>query len=94
MSEAQREHDVLNPPSDRCVRTQVRGPVAILQLNHPRADNALSTELMNQLADALDTADANDEVRAVVITDSDRLFCAGADIKEFTTLMSSRDHGP
>jgi len=90
MSEVQREHHAVNPLSDRCVTTNVRGPVAILELNRPRAHNALSTELMNQLADALNAADADDEVRAVVITGSDLVFCAGADIKELTTLMSSR----
>ncbi|MHB1500616.1 MAG: enoyl-CoA hydratase-related protein [Candidatus Dormibacteria bacterium] len=72
------------------VTSEVRGFVALLTLTRPQALNALSRDLMDQLADALAEADLNEGVRAVVITGSERAFCVGADIKELTGLMNAR----
>ena len=58
---------------------------AILRLNRPKVLNALSNELMEQLAQALETLDGNGVTRAVVLTGDDRAFAAGADIGEFAT---------
>ena len=58
------------------------GAVAIVTLNRPKALNALNSELLKELVDALETFDADDGVRAIVITGSERAFAAGADIKE------------
>jgi enoyl-CoA hydratase/carnithine racemase len=44
--------------------------------------NALNNALMDELTDALDQAEADPQVRAIVITGSDKAFAAGADIKE------------
>jgi methylglutaconyl-CoA hydratase len=44
--------------------------------------NALSTPLVRELSDALDAADADPEVRVVVLTNRGRVFCAGADLSE------------
>ena len=44
--------------------------------------NALSTRLLGELSEALDTADADPEVRVVVLTNRGRVFCAGADLSE------------
>jgi enoyl-CoA hydratase/carnithine racemase len=57
------------------------GHVALLRLNRPEARNALSPELMEQLAGELEQLDPDPEVRCVVIAGSDRVFAAGADIK-------------
>ncbi|MFN2252379.1 MAG: enoyl-CoA hydratase-related protein [Anaerolineae bacterium] len=57
-------------------------PIATVTLNRPEALNALSPELIAELVDALETLDADDEVRAIVLTGSDRAFAAGADIKQ------------
>jgi len=57
------------------------GHVALLQLNRPEARNALSPELMEQVAAALETFDPDPEVRCVVIAGSEKVFAAGADIK-------------
>ncbi len=54
--------------------------VAICRLNRPEARNALSPELMDELASALATLDTDDEVRCIVIAGSDEVFAAGADI--------------
>ena len=56
--------------------------VALIRLNRPEALNALNSQLLSELADALKAADANDKVRAIVLTGSEKAFAAGADIKE------------
>jgi enoyl-CoA hydratase len=58
------------------------GAVAVVTLNRPKALNALNTELLSELVTALEGFDADDSVRAIVLTGSDRAFAAGADIKE------------
>jgi enoyl-CoA hydratase len=63
-----------------------RGPVRILSLNRPDKLNALDTALTQALHDALLAADADDAVRAIVLTGRGRAFCAGADLAEFSTL--------
>lgn len=57
------------------------GHVALLRLNRPEARNALSPELMEQLASELERLDPDPEVRCIVIAGSDKVFAAGADIK-------------
>ena len=56
--------------------------VAILQLNRPKALNALSSPLFDQLNEELAKADADDTVRVIVVTGGEKVFAAGADIKE------------
>jgi enoyl-CoA hydratase/carnithine racemase len=57
------------------------GHVALLRLNRPEARNALSPEVMEQIAVALEAFDPDPDVRCVVITGSEKVFAAGADIK-------------
>jgi enoyl-CoA hydratase len=56
--------------------------VALIQLNRPKELNALNLELMLEIKEALLDLDANDAVRAIVMTGNDRAFAAGADIKQ------------
>ncbi|MEL6211590.1 MAG: enoyl-CoA hydratase-related protein, partial [Pseudomonadota bacterium] len=56
--------------------------VALIRLNRPSAMNALNSELMRELGEALTKADADDDVGAIVITGNEKAFAAGADIKE------------
>jgi enoyl-CoA hydratase/carnithine racemase len=58
------------------------GPVRVLTLNRPAARNALSRDLIKAAYVALTEADADDSVRAVVLTGADPAFCAGVDLKE------------
>jgi enoyl-CoA hydratase/carnithine racemase len=58
----------------------------VIRLNRPEALNALNTALMTELTEALDAAEADGEVRCVVLTGSDKAFAAGADIKEMAGL--------
>lgn len=59
--------------------------VLLLRLNRPEKRNALATDLLGEVADALDKAAADESVRAVVITGADKFFAAGADINELAT---------
>ena len=58
------------------------GYVGIVRLNRPKALNALNLEAMTELVDALEDFDNDDAIRCAVVTGSDRVFAAGADIKE------------
>src|SRR6476646_10902538 len=57
------------------------GLVALLRLNRPEARNALSPELMEEIAAELERLDPDPEVRCIVIAGSDEVFAAGADIR-------------
>ena len=57
-----------------------RDAVGIARLNRPEARNALSAELMEELAGLVEAWDADPEVRCIVIAGSDEVFAAGADI--------------
>ena len=55
--------------------------VAVLTLNRPAKMNAYTRTMMNEMIDALDRTDADDSVRAVIITGAgEKAFCAGADL--------------
>ncbi|KAF8637947.1 hypothetical protein AX16_010580 [Volvariella volvacea WC 439] len=56
--------------------------VTLITLNRPKALNALSSPLFAELNKALEEADADQSVGAIVITGSEKAFAAGADIKE------------
>jgi len=59
--------------------------IGIVTLNRPKELNALRTELVAELANAVETFDRDDEIRCIVITGAgDRAFAAGADIKEMS----------
>jgi enoyl-CoA hydratase/carnithine racemase len=58
--------------------------VTLIRLNRPEALNALNSQLLSELAAALDAAEADEAVRCLVLTGSERAFAAGADIKEMS----------
>lgn len=60
--------------------TAVDDGVMTITLNRPEKLNAFTGTMMNELIAAFDEADANDAVRAVVVTGAGRAFCAGADL--------------
>ncbi len=55
---------------------------AVIQINRPEVLNALNIELMKELVQALESLDANDTVRCIILTGNEKAFAAGADIKE------------
>jgi enoyl-CoA hydratase/carnithine racemase len=58
----------------------VADSVATLTLNRPDRLNAVNTQVIQELVAAFDRADADDGVRAVIVTGAGRAFCAGADL--------------
>jgi enoyl-CoA hydratase/carnithine racemase len=72
---------VTEPP----VLGEKRDAVGIARLNRPEARNALSPDLMAELAGLVEAWDADPEVRCIVIAGSDDWFAAGADIKAMVT---------
>ncbi|MCS6879843.1 MAG: enoyl-CoA hydratase-related protein [Oscillochloridaceae bacterium] len=66
---------------EQLVLSTIEGHVATLTLNRPRVLNALSPELIDALTAALAQCEADDQIRAVVLTGGPRAFAAGADIK-------------
>lgn len=72
------------------------GAVATVKLNRPEALNALNSTMVREVVGALDALEADDSVRCVVLTGSDKAFCAGADVREMAKLsaaeISSSDH--
>ena len=62
------------------VLLDVEPPIATVTLNRPRVLNALSPELIAEVSDALGRLDADESVRAAVLTGGPKVFAAGADI--------------
>jgi enoyl-CoA hydratase len=63
------------------VRYEVDGPVAVLTMNRPGVANAQNTELIEALDAGFDRADADDDVRVVVLAGAGNHFSAGHDLK-------------
>jgi len=64
--------------------TEIKDDVELIRLNRPDALNALNSQLLCELADAVTKADRDPKVRVIVITGSEKAFAAGADIKEMS----------
>jgi enoyl-CoA hydratase/carnithine racemase len=65
------------------VRTDIRGPIAWLTLDRPDSLNALSRDMLADLARAVADVREADGVRCVVITGAGKAFCAGGDLHGF-----------
>lgn len=64
------------------IRYEVDDGILTLTLNRPDRLNAFNTTMMNEMIEAFDRADADDAVRAIIITGEGRGFCAGADLEK------------
>jgi len=62
------------------IRYEVADSVLTITLNRPDRLNAFTQTMMSELIEAFDAADADDDVRAVIVTGEGRGFCAGADL--------------
>ncbi len=63
------------------IRAEIEDRVLTITLNRPERLNAWTPTMMAELLDVFDRADADDDVRAVVVTGAGRGFCAGADLQ-------------
>ena len=64
------------------LRYEIEDNILTLTLNRPDKLNAFNGPMMNELIAAFDAADADDAVRAIIVTGAGRAFCAGADLSQ------------
>lgn len=62
------------------IKYEVQDNILTITLNRPDKLNAFTHTMMAELIDAFDKADADDDVRAIIVTGAGRAFCAGADL--------------
>lgn len=62
------------------VSVELRGAIALVTLNRPERLNALSAEVLGELAEQLEALNKDEAVRAIVLTGGPKVFAAGADI--------------
>jgi enoyl-CoA hydratase/carnithine racemase len=86
------------PPNTAAVsdilKTERRGPAAILTLNRPAARNSLSLDLIAALHQAIEREGAESAVAAIIICGAPPAFSAGHDLREMTEHRKDRDLGP
>jgi len=85
--------------ADPVVLYATQGAVAVITLNRPQALNSFTRQMHRELWAALDRAEADTQLRALVVTGAGRGFCAGADLAEFDFapgpgLVERADPGP
>jgi enoyl-CoA hydratase len=64
------------------VNPQVEKHIALIELHRPKELNALNRQLMIEVRDALRELDDDDNVRVIILTGGEKVFAAGADIKQ------------
>jgi enoyl-CoA hydratase/carnithine racemase len=74
------------------ITTEVTDRVLTVTLNRPDRLNAWTQTMFDELMAAFDRADADDEVRAVIVTGAGRAFCAGADLERGGETFARREH--
>jgi enoyl-CoA hydratase/carnithine racemase len=74
------EGHAMAAPTFETLTYEVEDGVALVTLNRPEKLNAFNTQMMKDLIAVFDTTDADDAVRAVIVTGAGRAFCAGADL--------------
>ena len=62
--------------------------IALIQLNRPKVLNAISTDLLKELVDAVFQLEDDKDVRVIIITGNDRAFAAGADLAQLAEASS------
>lgn len=72
--------------------TELNDHVLTITLNRPDRLNAWTQTMAAELHEAFDRADADDEVRAVIVTGAGRAFCAGADLERGGETFTKREH--
>jgi 2-(1,2-epoxy-1,2-dihydrophenyl)acetyl-CoA isomerase len=69
---------------NQSIQLHVTNKVAVITLNRPEVFNSFNREMALSLQSILDACEANDDVRAIVLTGNGKAFCAGQDLKEVT----------
>lgn len=72
------------------IQYQVAERILTLTLHRPDKLNAFTARMLSELLDAIDRADQDDEVRAIIVTGAGRAFCAGADLSSGSGTFDAR----
>jgi enoyl-CoA hydratase/carnithine racemase len=75
------------------IRYEVADSVLTITLNRPDRLNAFTPTMLAELLDVFDRAEADDDVRAVIVTGAGRGFCAGADLEAGGSTFDYRERG-
>jgi enoyl-CoA hydratase len=67
------------------INPQVEKFVALIELNRPKELNALNRQLMSEIRDCLKAFDEDEKIRAIILTGGEKVFAAGADIKQMAS---------
>jgi enoyl-CoA hydratase/carnithine racemase len=76
------------------IRYEAEGPILYITLNRPDKLNAFTGQMLEELVDAYGRADADDDVRVVIVTGAGRGFCAGADLSRGPTTFDHSADDP
>ena len=74
------------------ITTELADHVLTITLNRSERLNAFTATMGEELGAAFDRADADDDVRAVIVTGAGRGFCAGADLERGSETFTRREH--
>src|SRR5437762_12103166 len=75
------------------IKYELENRILTITLNRPDRMNAFTGQMKNELIEAFDRADADDEVRAIVMTGAGRAYCAGADLERGGETFDWRERG-
>ena len=70
------------------IQVETQGSVGLIHLNRPDALNAISSKMLQEIMDALLAFDQDPDIGAIVIAGHEKVFAAGADIKEMTEVSA------
>ena len=76
------------------IKYEAKDGILTVTLNRPDKLNAFTGKMLSELLDAMDRADRDDDVRAVVFTGAGRGFCAGADLSGGANTFDAENAGP
>lgn len=72
------------------IQLEIENEMAVLKFNRPDQLNAMNREMMDEIINAIETVNANEEVKIGIIKGNGRAFMAGADIKEYGNQSSEQ----
>ncbi len=76
------------------IKYEPKEGILTITLNRPDKLNAFTGTMLKELLDAMDKADRDDDVRAIVFTGAGRGFCAGADLSGGANTFNAENRGP
>ena len=75
----------------KTILTEIHSKTYLIKLNRPGHMNAINEEMTEELYNALRIADEDNNIKCIIITGSDTIFAAGADINEFDDTVGYKE---